>query len=523
MIYSKEFDESLISFISDGYSITESTRLCCLMFGLEYSDSVRRRCSKFLESSKPKEEEVEVDEVFETSKNRSFDKSKKRFIISWCQSDTKVHGAFMDNIEAYAKKIDASIHIILGRYKNPTSLDVSNRMKDREKSLSYNWDERIVKYADSNRHNIHKYLCVASDVKIQPTASTPLSGLNSLTGLESCIIGHPRVHLKSLPVLDGYPHKLMLTTGSVSLENYTDTKAGKKGEFHHTLGFAIVELDGDIFHIRQVTADNDGSFYDLCFLVDNSEVSIHSGAESVVFGDLHLGETSKEALDASFDMCKIVNCKDIILHDAFNGHSISHHEKRNPFILMQREIDGSNSLKSELSNLSDFFFEMSDYNFTLVRSNHDEWLDRWLKESDWRREGNRDMYLKLANMMSEKPNNNGALSLYLESAGVTNAHCLNINDSFVIGDFELAIHGHVGTNGSRGGIIQFKNMNTKTISGHSHSPAREDGAMVVGTLTHLRVAYNSGASSWMNSNAIIYPNGKASNIHIINGKFTTLI
>jgi len=524
MTYSEEFDDLVLLLVSNNYSITEAAKMTCDYFNVGYNDSIRRRCSALVNSEKEDVTEEElIDEVFEASKNKEFDKSKKRFIISWCQSDTKIHEQFMDNIESYANKIDASIHIILGRYKNPTSLDVSNKMKSEEKSVSYNWDKRVVKYADSNRHNIHKYLCVASDLKIQPTASTPLSGLNSLTGLESCIVGHPRVHMKSLPVLDGYPSKLVMSTGSVSLENYTDTKAGKKGEFHHTLGFVIVELDGDVFHTRQVQCSEDGSFYDLCFLVDNGEVCIHSGAEAVVFGDLHLGETSDEALGASFKMCELVDCKEVILHDAYNGHSISHHEKRNPFILMQREKDGSNCLKKELSELVSFFEEYQDYNFTLVRSNHDEWLDRWLKESDWRKEGNREMYLTLANLMALNPVNNGALDLFLKDVGVENAHCLNINDSYIVGDFELAIHGHVGANGSRGGIVQFKNMNTKTITGHSHSPAREDGAIVVGTLTHLRVSYNSGASSWMNSNAIIYPNGKASNVHIVNGKFTTLV
>lgn len=521
-MYSEDFDDLLSLLVSNNYSITEASKTACEFFDMEYNDSVRRRCSKFINSGKDTDTEDNVDEVFEASKNRKFDKHKKRFIISWCQSDTKIHEKFMDNIEAYAEKIDASIHIILGRYKNPTSLDVSNRMKSDEKSVSYNWDKRVVKYADSNRHNIHDYLCVASDLKIQPTASTPLSGLNSITGLESCIVGHPRVHMKSLPVLDGYPSKLVMSTGAVSLENYTDTKAGKKGEFHHTLGFVIVELDGDIFHTRQVQCSEDGSFYDLCFLVDNGEVTSYSGASTVVFGDLHLGETSQEALDASFKMCELVSCNEVVIHDAFNGHSISHHEKKNPFLLMQRENDGSNSLKKELSLLVEFFQEYQDYEFTLVRSNHDEWLDRWLKESDWRKESNREIYLRLANLMADNPVNNGALSLFL-NMNTNNTYCLNINDSYVVGDFELAIHGHVGANGSRGGIVQFKNLNTKTITGHSHSPAREDGAIVVGTLTHLRVSYNSGASSWMNSNAIIYPNGKASNIHILNGKFTTLV
>jgi len=84
------------------------------------------------------------------------------------------------------------------------------------------------------------------------------------------------------------------------------------------------------------------------------------------------------------------------------------------------------------------------------------------------------------------------------------------------------VHGHIGANGSRGGVIQFKNLNTKNITGHTHSPCREDGHSSVGTLTHLRVGYNKGASSWMNTNVVIYPNGKSQHVHIINNKYTTL-
>jgi transposase len=56
------------------------------------------------------------------AKERKFDKKKKRFIITWAQNDTPVHEAFVSNIEAYANFIEADIHIIAGRYKNPTSV-----------------------------------------------------------------------------------------------------------------------------------------------------------------------------------------------------------------------------------------------------------------------------------------------------------------------------------------------------------------------------------------------------------------
>jgi len=107
-------------------------------------------------------------------------------------------------------------------------------------------------------------------IGLQPTAVNPMSGFEGLTGHQSCIIGHPKVQLKSLPVLEGYHIKVMMTTGACTVANYSDTKAGKKGEFHHVLGFAFVEIrDNDIFYMRQITATDDGSFINLNHKVVN--------------------------------------------------------------------------------------------------------------------------------------------------------------------------------------------------------------------------------------------------------------
>jgi hypothetical protein len=465
-------------------------------------------------SNNTKDAELEETDVFKEAKNKVYDNSKKRFIISWAQSETEIHEEFLTNIEAYAKVLDASIHIVAGRYKSPTSLSSSKQLEKQEEDLKNTWHKRVIPYLDAARHKIHPHLCVLSDVKVQPTASTPLSGFNGLTGLESCIIGHPRVHLKSLPILDGYPHKLLLTTGSVTLENYTDTKVGKKGEFHHTLGFVFVELEGEIFHVRQVTADDDGSFYDLTFFVDNGEVHNHSGAEAIVFGDLHLGETNQNVLDASFELAEALNCKHIILHDVLNSHSVSHHERNQPFTLLAREEDGSDSLLRELSEMVDFFNEYLQYDFIMVRSNHDEFIDRWLSDVDWRKSNNKRAYLELAGMLANDTYKKGIIPLYLKER-CSNVYCLGIDESYRVMGIELGMHGHKGANGSRGGVIQFKNMNTKNITGHTHTPCREDGHSSVGTLTHLRVGYNVGPSSWMNTNIVIYPNGKHQHIHIV--------
>lgn len=523
--YTEDFKNFVIDLVSNGTNITQAAKSACEKFGINYDDNVRRVSSFMLDSkgvTDCTEQNVEESDDFKKAKEREFDKTKNRFIITWCQNETDIHEQFLSNIESYAEAIDASIHVILGRYRNPSSLSTSKNIEKKEEDIETFWNKRVIQYADANRHNIHKHLCILSDIKVQPTASTPLSGLNGITGLESCILGHPRVHMKSLPILDGYPHKLLLTTGAVSLENYTDTKVGAKGAFHHTLGFVVVELDGDDFHVRQVTASDDGSFYDLDLFVDEEGVSYHSGADHVVFGDLHLGETNEEVLATSFNLAEKLNCKDVILHDVFNGHSISHHERNNPFVLMKREEDGSDNLFKELHNVLDFFNEYHDYNFTVVKSNHDVFLDRWLNDVDWRKSNNKMAYLKLANLLADSKNDKGVLDLYLEACGVENAFCLGINDSYTVGGIECGQHGHIGANGSRGGSNQFKELNTRIITGHSHSPIRIDGHSAVGTLTHLRVGYNSGASSWMNTNIAVYPNGKYQHINIINNKYTTL-
>ena len=523
--YTQEFKDSILQYFLAGNTIATSCITACEEHSIVYNDSVRRTVSKWLEKNKFSNNiEIEKTDVFQEAKKKVFDESKQRFIISWCQSETDINESFLTNIEAYAKHIDASIHIIAGRYRNPISLSASKSLQNKEDVLQNSWHERVLPYLDANRHKIHKHLCILSDLKIQPTASTPLSGINGLTGLESCIVGHPRVHLKSLPVLNGYPQKTLLTTGSVSVENYTDTKVGKKGEFHHTYGFVVVELDGDDFHIRQVTADEDGTFYDLELSVMDGFVEKHNEPTVIVFGDLHLGETNEGALKTSFEMADRLKCNQIILHDAFDSHSISHHERTQPFQLLKREEDGTDNLFEELFNLSDFFESHSEYNFGVVRSNHCEFLDRWLNDVDWRKSRNKMAYLQLATSLAFDEDNKGVIPMYLKEVGVTNAFCLGIDDSLRVLDWELGVHGHIGANGSRGSAIQFAQMNTKTITGHTHSPLRLDGHVCVGTMTDLRVGYNKGLSSWNHANAVIYPNGKVQLI-IINKdtyKYTTL-
>jgi hypothetical protein len=371
-----------------------------------------------------------------------------------------------------------------------------------------------------------------SDIKIQPTATNPMSGLQGMSGINSCIFGSPKMQMETIPVLDGGKPKMMLTTGSVTVMNYTDSKAGKKGEFHHMLGFAVVEIkDNDVFFVRQVSADDKtGDFTDLYFRVSNGEVSRVDSIAAIVLGDLHYGHHDQEVLDKTHELLSVLTPNHVILHDVFDGNSISHHELKDRFVQYGKEIHGTNSLQNEVDAMIKGLKEFEKYKkVVIVRSNHDDFVDRWLTNEDWKKQPttkNSLCYMEYSAMLlkqyANNPYNVKGVIPEIINMHYPNFITLSRRDSYRVLNWELGQHGDVGSGGSRGSLLQFRTLNTKIIVGHYHSPGRKDGAMAVGTSTSLRVGYNLGPSSWLQSHVIIHNDGKAQHINFINGEYTTL-
>ena len=178
-----KFEESDIQEIIDLYSeygnVTETAKIFCSNKELEYTDSSRRRISNLLSRkgiTKSLEEIKEVDNRLDKdymeAKKRVLNQSKF-YIVTWEQNSTPLHKNLWNNILKYAEFLNAEISVILGRYKNPTSVFSAGEYET--------WNEETRPYWDANRHEIHKFLTVLSDVKIQPTATNPLTGLESTT------------------------------------------------------------------------------------------------------------------------------------------------------------------------------------------------------------------------------------------------------------------------------------------------------------------------------------------------------
>ena len=190
-IISDEFLELAKEFLKTSSNITAASNYCCDKLNIKYNDSYRRELSRNLEIKKVTNNKIIIEHTdsFKEAKKKKLDKRRKTFLISYAQNGTPVHKNFFKNLLSYSDELKAGLHIVAGRYKNPTSV-----FTDKDKDT---WADEVLPYLDANRHHVHNHLEILSDIKISPTASMPLSGLNGVSGLQSCILGHPRIHLKS--------------------------------------------------------------------------------------------------------------------------------------------------------------------------------------------------------------------------------------------------------------------------------------------------------------------------------------
>ncbi len=458
----------------------------------------------------------EADEVMLTAESREI--KGNRYMFTWGQISTPVHKEFFKYMKDYADHIDAKIGVIAGRYNNSKS-------KYRRENNEEWWDEDIVNFLTLNRHNVHKYVSILADVETPPTASMPMTGFEGFESEVSIVIGHPRVQMKVVPTLEGYRKKEIFTTGACTVPNYIKKKVGKKAEFHHTLGFVVIETDGDEFYMRHVTANEDGSFIDLDTRVDHEGITQGDNVELYACGDKHFGETDPEMELAGRAMILKLKPDYVRLDDIFNGHSVNPHEDKDPIQKYQRHLAGELSLKMELFKLRTElqWYDRKNFRVVIPRCNHDIFLDRYIAGQDWKKDiPNALSYMESATLLLRGLAPKGLIPYYI-GEWYPDMITLSDNQSFRVGLWEQATHGHIGSSGTRGSVIQFKRLSTKMITAHTHTPSRYDGVVTVGTNTLLRVGYNKGASGWAHCDAITHRNGKAQQLIFHGYKCSTMI
>lgn len=462
----------------------------------------------------------------------------KRYILTSAQNNTKVNAALWQNLLVLARIYDAEIMVGTLSYNlnayGPSSIKFGSEFKkDSGAYAKRPWFDPAVKpYIRDSRIEIANGLVWCGEMNIQPTAEDPLSGLETYSHRKSAIFPHVKLAMRSIATMKGEGAKLNYTTGTVTLMNYIQKKAGLKAEHHHEYAFLVVEVNSDgNWWVRQVSASQGGrQIQDLKTVIENGVASNDNRVEAITWGDIHATVADPVVTDASLDMLKVLHPRYQFLHDVLEGVTINHHTAKDPHERFRSHVRGLDSLDEEIEltimHLERYLRKGTQTH--IVDSNHDSsWIMRWLREHDYRTDPvNAELFLEtqleVYRAIRRADRRFHVLEwMFRKFKAADGFHFLRQDESFMICGkrIECGQHGHLGPDGRRGSPSGLYKIGRRANTGHTHSAGIYGGLYVAGTTSRLDWEYAKGPSSWTHSHIITYPSGQRTIVTLYAGKW----
>lgn len=459
---------------------------------------------------------------FTVKQDKKF-KGATRFVITSIQNDVQTNKEALDSLLFFAKKKGARFFATACPYNfKPTE-------------STFDIDDQYLMY---NNIQINKKLQLMATFNIRPTINEPLAGIDNISKGHSIIIPHPQYEMRTLATMGENP-AIVTTTSSISIPTYSKTKTGRKGEFNHSFGAIYVELGrNNEFHIRHLNIDSENGFFDIDGYYHHQKgFTPLEYVEGLVPGDIHEDVKDPVVEKAIFvgagSAVEKLKPKTVVLHDLLDFNTASHHDLHDAVYRAAKKKFGRANVLKELMGIPRWLAKIDREGMAIkiVGSNHNDHLYKWCTTANIHNDPeNAEIfhYLNYAMLCFAKDSPAGpvvpnCLELFVRKYNhgynVGNVEFLDRNTSFRIKDIELSQHGDISKNGAKGSAKSFATLPYKTIVGHSHSPCVKHGCYQVGTSSLKNLNYVNGASSWMHTFCVIYPNGKRQMINVINGKW----
>lgn len=451
----------------------------------------------------------------------------KRYIITSAQNNTHVNDKVWKNLLMLADHYEAEIIVGTFSYNQNAFGQMSVKRGTAKHDDKLWYDPKFADYMCDSRRELGNGLVYCGEMNILPTAVDPLSGLESYSQRRSAIFPHAKMAMRSVAIMKNEGVKLNYTTGTITLMNYIQKKAGLKGEFHHVYGALLVEVNSfGNWWVRQLEAQKNGRIQDLKVVVHNGKVTTDNRVEAITWGDIHAACIDEIVPQLAGQMLDELKPKYQFMHDIVEGVSINHHASMNPHDKFKAFLRGYDSVELEMLKTANVLwaYHRDGTKMVVVDSNHDNWLGRWLREHDYRRdprnammflEGQLETYKALANKDKTFNITEWALKYSVKTKAnfakaIAKVKFLLTDDSFKTcgNGIENGMHGHLGPNGARGTPGNLKDIGRRANTGHTHSAGIFDGLYVAGCSNNLDMGYNKGPSSWSHSHIITYPSGK---------------
>lgn len=375
-------------------------------------------------------------------------------------------------------------------------------------------------------------------------------------GNASQIFAAPKLELEHRPRFQHDYPKAIMTTGAVTHPSYNVDNLGQQdrtGELaaaEHTYAAVIVEFSSKkTFHYRQLLANTKGEFYDIdpinggaVYVTPKGITYAPDGVDTAVLGDWHVGKTHPDVREITFGpMLQKLNPKHVILHDLFDGNSISHWDDRQASRRTFKATHQQDSVKNELDALVKELEWMRDRlpgaKLHVVASNHNDFLMKYIESKDWFKDPvniaicseifaalQKDLEARGPELFEVAPMDpvNWWLQQHAPFA-VTHGRRSDmlLPESPDSKKIAVTLHGDIGPGGGKASSMGvFRKWNQWSIIGHMHAAAIHGPVWRVGTSTHLTEHYINGPrTNWTHTHALIYANGQRQLLNIVNGAF----
>lgn len=464
-----------------------------------------------------------------TSRSRT-----RRFILTAAQDDTPIHEGFWANLQAFAAYHGAEI--MVGGFTYQKGLFEDHAV------ASGRFDQRIAPFLRPEVVDLGPRIVWYGAANILPTATDPLSGWETPTRDRWAVFPHAKIALKAVPVMPGAPGKQIMTTGVVTVENYVQRNAGQKASFHHTIGATIVEVTPTGRHFcRQISANKDGSFYDLDILVRDARLTSGHALEAITWGDIHFEFLDPHVArgawgyDLAAGICTEVCAGSMLdalrprhqfIHDSFNFTARSHHTRNDPHQRAQRIQEGKDRVEPEIAATAQFLAAIRrDWCTTVhVDSNHNQHLHRWVKDPAGHSDPANARYWHELNAATHRAIESGDSDFLIHEHalrraardGLEGVVFLKAGQSYQVcqassAPVECGLHGDIGPNGARGSAPTFARVVERINGAHGHQPVIRESYYQAGTSSLLDLHYNTkGPGAWAQAHIVVYPSGKRS-------------
>lgn len=452
----------------------------------------------------------------------------KRYLITSAQAKASPHAKFWEGLMNYSERNRAHVIVL--------PMIGMSAVKDQDWNPE-NLNEIYRPYLEYKRRDLNSNLRI-EQFNVRPYQIDPITGLARFAQQgTSLIFASPKQRL--MPIAHShrkYP-KMLITTGACTRPNYATQnevsaerrRLGDIAKRDHVYGAIVVEVMNDeIFHFRHIRANHDGAFVDLGTIYDGSDIR-KAKLEAFIAGDWHFGQGDPDVVRVTKEMIAELEPHRLVLHDFFDGHSVSHHIEKKPvrekliqiydkkLHLLDRE------LKDGQAELMDLNRIMGGREIALVFSNHHTFLHRYLEEGRYAKDmPNFRTGIELLRYMAEADYNDPVQAGYNKYGKLPRSiKFLREDEDYKVWGFQLGAHGDhnwaaMGYDSMLGNETNFG----KSIVGHSHSVAILRNCYRVGTCLPRDQFYMRGfPSKWTHTHALLWSTGTVQLVNIIDGKW----